>query len=110
MKKFKFAFEGLRYAFKQKAVLTQAILAILALIGGAIIRLDNYEWLAFIICIAGVISLEIVNSVIENLCDLYLKEYDIRIKHIKDMASGAVLVFCIGALIVCVLCVLRRII
>lgn len=108
MKKFKYAFEGLKFAFKQKAVLIQALLAIFAIIGGLIIKLDNYEWLAFIICIAGVISLEIVNSVVENLCDLYSKEYDIRIKHIKDMASGAVLVFCIGAFLVCLICVVRR--
>lgn len=108
MKKFKYAFDGLKYAFKQKAVLTQGILAILAIIGGLIIKLDNYEWLAFIVCIAGVISLEIINSVIESLSDLYTDKYDERIKHIKDMASGAVLVFSIGALLVCLICVIRR--
>ena len=110
MKKFKYAFEGLKCALKQKAVMTQVILAIMAIIGGLIIKLDIYEWLAFTICIAGVIALEIVNSVIEKLCDLYSTEYNEKIKVIKDMASAAVLVFCIGAFIVCVLCVLRRII
>lgn len=110
MDKFKYAFEGLKYAFKQKAVFTQAVLAILAIIGGLIIKLDVYEWLAFIICIAGVISLEMVNSVVENLCDLYSKERDERIKHIKDMAAGAVLVFSIGAFVICLICVIRRIV
>lgn len=110
MKKFKYAFFGLKYALKQKAVLTQVVLAVFAIIGGLIIKLDIYEWFAFIICIVGVISLEIVNSVVESLCDMYSKEYDERIKHIKDMASGAVLVFSIGALVICLLCVIRRIV
>lgn len=109
MDKFKHAFDGIKLCLKDKAVITQIILGVLAIIGGIIIKLDFYEWLAFVICIAGVISLEIVNSVIENLCDLYSTEYNEKIKTIKDKASAAVLVFCFGALIVCIICVLRRI-
>ncbi|MDO5440553.1 MAG: diacylglycerol kinase family protein [Erysipelotrichaceae bacterium] len=106
--KFKHAFDGLISALKEKAVITQVVLAIMAIIGGVIIKLDNYEWLAFIICIVGVISLEIMNSVVEKLCDLYSTEHNEKIKIIKDMASAAVLVFAVGALVVCVICTLRR--
>lgn len=106
--KFKYAFNGIKEALKEKAVITQIVLGVLAIIGGLIIKLDHYEWIAFIICIVGVISLEIINSIIEKLCDLYSKEKNEKIKVIKDMASGAVLVFCIGAFVVCLLCVLRR--
>jgi diacylglycerol kinase (ATP) len=31
------------------------------------------------------------NSAIEKLCDLYSKEYDLKIKYIKDVCAGAVL-------------------
>lgn len=106
--KFIHAFDGLKDALKEKSVVTQLVLAILAIIGGLIIKLDHYEWLAFIICIVGVISLEILNSVIEKLCDLYSNEYNEKIKVIKDMTSAAVLVFAIGAFVVCVLCTIRR--
>lgn len=109
MNKFKYAFSGLKNSLKEKAVITQFILGILAIIGGIIIKLDEYEWLAFLICIGLVISLEIINSCIERLCDLYSKEYDDRIKLIKDYASGAVLFSSIISLIVCVIVVLRRI-
>lgn len=109
MDKFKHAFDGIKLCIKDKAVITQVILGIFAIIGGIIIKLDIYEWIAFTICIAGVISLEIVNSVIENMCDLYSTEYNEKIKAIKDKASAAVLVFCFGSLIVCIICVLRRI-
>lgn len=108
MKKFKDAFNGLKLALKEKSVIIQVILGICAIIGGFIIRLDIYEWLAFMICIGLVISLEIANSVIEKLCDLYSKEYDERIKKIKDMSSAFVLVASIFALIVCILVTIRR--
>lgn len=107
--KFKYAFDGLKSALKEKAIMTQIILAVLAIIGGFIIKLNIYEWLAFTICIGGVIALEILNSVIEKLCDLYTTEYNEKIKTIKDMAAAAVLVFALAALVVCILCVLRRI-
>jgi len=110
MKKFSYAFNGLKFAIKEKAVMTQIILAILAIIGGIIIKLNEYEWIAFIICIAGVIALEILNSVIEKLCDLYSTEYNEKIKVIKDMAASSVLMFALGALVVCIICTLRRII
>lgn len=109
MNKFKYAINGLKDALKEKAVITQCILGIMAIIGGIIIKLDHYEWLAFIICIGLVISLEICNSVIESLCDLYSVEKNEKIRKIKDMAAAAVLVSCIAALVVCILCLTRRI-
>lgn len=109
MKKFKDAFNGLKGAIKEKAVLTQFILGIMAVIGGFIIKLDIYEWLIYLFCIALVISLEIVNSCIERICDMYKTDYDDRIKVIKDYASGAVLIASIFAFIICLITVLRRI-
>lgn len=109
MKKFIDAFNGLKIALKEKSVIIQCILGLMAIIGGLIIKLDEYEWLAFMVCIGLVISLEIANSVIEKLCDLYSTKYDERIKIIKDMASAFVLVASIFALIVCIIVVIRRI-
>lgn len=109
MNKFKVAFNGIKVAFKHKAVIIQCVLGIFAIIGGLIINLDYYEWLVFIICIALVIGAEIFNTCIEKLCDLYSTEKDERIRLIKDLSSGAVLVFSIGALVVCIFTVLRRI-
>ncbi|MDO4500893.1 MAG: diacylglycerol kinase family protein [Erysipelotrichaceae bacterium] len=110
MKKFKDAFRGIKDALKEKAVRTQFILGLMAILGGIIIRLDYYEWLIFIICIALVISLEIVNSCLERICDMYSTEIDERIRIIKDYASGAVLISAIASFVICILVVLRRLI
>lgn len=108
--KFKVSFEGLKSAFKHNAVRIQVVLGIMAVIGGAIIRLDYYEWLAFIICIGLVVTTEIMNTAVEKVGDYLSTKYDDRIKVIKDMSSGAVLASSIMALTVCVICVLRRLI
>lgn len=108
MKKFSDAFNGLKLAFTHKAVLIQIILGVLAIIGGIIIKLDYYEWLAFIICIVLVIGSEIINTAIENICNYLNTEKDERIRIIKDLSSAAVLINSIGALIVCIFVVIRR--
>lgn len=107
--KFLNALYGLREAVKDPAIFVQCVLAVLAIIGGISIYLNHYEWLAFFICIALVICLEIVNSVVEQLCDLYSTAYNPKIKKIKDMMAGAVLFACFISLIVCLVCLIRRI-
>lgn len=110
MKKFIDAFNGIKVAFNHKAVLAQVVLGMCAIIGGLIIQLDHYEWLAFVICIATVIMCEIINTAIEKIGNYLNNNHDENIKTIKDLASAAVLISSIGALVICILCVIRRII
>jgi len=109
VKKFIDAFNGLKIALNHKAVLIQFILGLLAILGGIVIKLDYYEWLAFIICIGIVISGEIFNTAIERIGDYLNIENDLKIKQIKDLSSGAVLIGAITSLVVCILALLRRI-
>lgn len=108
MKKFKDAFNGLKIAFSHKAVIIQLVLGILAIIGGIVIKLDIYEWLAFIICIVLVIGSEIFNTSIEKIGNYLNIESDEKIKEIKDLSSAAVLINSLGALVVCIIVVVRR--
>ena len=108
MKKFADAFRGLKVAFRHRAVRIQCILGTVAIIGGLIIRLDFHEWLAFIVCIALVIAGEVMNTAIERIGDYLNENEDPRIREIKDLSSAAVLVSSLGALAVCAMCVLRR--
>lgn len=109
MKKFLDAFSGLKLALSHKAVVIQVVLGIMAVIGGIIIKLDYYEWLAFIICITLVIFSEVFNTSIEKIGDYLNIEKDEKIKIIKDLSSAAVLVSSIGALVVCIMAVIKRI-
>ena len=70
-KKFSDSFNGLKLALNHKAVLVQLILGLLAIIGGLIIKLDHYEWLAFVVCTTCLIMPE--NDFTEA-CNLYFGE------------------------------------
>ena len=110
MKKFAVAFRGLKLALCHKAVRLQCFLALLAIIGGFLIRLDVHEWLAFVICMTLVLLAEIFNTAVEKIGDYLNEREDERIAMIKDLSSAAVLVAAIGALSVCIICTLRRLI
>ena len=85
------AFVGLVSSLRDKSVQIQYVLAILACIVAWMIDCDYYEWLAILLCSGLVIVVEILNTCIEKLCDLYSTERNEKIKYIKDLAAGGVL-------------------
>lgn len=54
--------------------------------------------LIFIVCF-GVLALEIINTAIEKICDIVKPDYDERIKIIKDISAGAVLLGTFAAVV-----------
>lgn len=60
------------------------------------------QWGVLAVLIALVLSMEIVNTAIERLCDKVKKSYDDLIKIAKDVAAGAVLFSAVTAIIVAV--------
>lgn len=50
-----------------------------------------------------VLSLEILNTGIEKICDIIQPEFDERIKIIKDIAAGAVFLMAVGSVAVGIL-------
>ena len=69
----------------------------------AFIALLNGRWITAmsnLILMSVVISLEMLNSTIETLCDLVHPSYHPKVKIIKDMAAGSVLIVALSWLIV----------
>ena len=58
--------------------------------------------LILIVCFA-VLSLEILNTAIEKVCDIIQPEFDLRIKIIKDISAAAVVLMAFASVIVGVL-------
>ncbi len=86
------AFNGLNLFFREEHnAKIHLVAAILAIVLGFALNISTTEWLAVLLCITIVVSLELVNSAIENLCDFVYPQKDVRIKNIKDLAAGAVL-------------------
>ncbi|MFL9481375.1 diacylglycerol kinase family protein [Chitinophagaceae bacterium LWZ2-11] len=92
LKAFANALNGMRYFFLHerngKIQISIAIITVVAAIGFGV---TVAEWSVILFCIAAVISLEMLNSALEKLCDLVQEEYHPVIKIVKDVAAGAVL-------------------
>lgn len=58
---------------------------------GLWLRLTGTDWCIILCCIGWVIMAELLNTAIEELCNMIQPELDIRIKRIKDMSAAAVL-------------------
>lgn len=60
-------------------------------------RFDRTQWALLCVLIAGVLALELVNSAVERAVDRPSPAHWAAAGAAKDMAAGAVLVFCAGA-------------
>ncbi len=71
---------------------------------GAIGQIGAVGFAILALIIGLVIGAEMLNSAIERICDMYTREYDRRVRDIKDISSGAVLVCaCISVAVAIVL-------
>lgn len=105
MKKFlnslHFALYGARQFFStERNGQIQTVFGIAAIVLGAIVSISPFQWLLVLFCIGLVISLEMINTAIEKFCDLVTTDFHPRIKIIKDVAAGAVLMASVFSLLV----------
>lgn len=78
--------------------------AVITAVFGFWLHISAMEWIIVLICIGLVISLEMLNSAVEKLCDMVHAEYHPVIKIVKDVSAGAVLVASIiSAIIACII-------
>ena len=98
---FRYAFNGLRSLLRQEPNIKLHALATLLALGLAVYKqLSRLEWIALIVVIAMVWITEALNTCIEELCNMYTGEtFHPKVKLIKDIAAGAVLLASIAALV-----------
>lgn len=108
---FRFAFRGLGIAFRgeQNLRIFFAIAAI-NIILALVLKLNLIEWAIGIVTTLVVISIEIVNTALEELLDMISPEYNGRTKVIKDMLASAALGASICALIIALIIYLPHIV
>ena len=97
----RFAGQGLRFFFRhERNGQVQGVIAVMVTAAGFFFGVTKTEWLALLVCTGLVISLEMLNSAIERICNLYTTEFHPGIKIIKDVAAAAVLWSAILSLII----------
>jgi len=95
------AWRGITWLLKVEVNARFELMIAIFVIGlGIWFKLSGPEWCFVLICIGSVLAAEAFNTSVENLCDFHTKEVDERIKIIKDVASGSVLITGIMAFLV----------
>jgi len=98
VKSFSFAWQGLKYCFLTQQNFRIHLIALLMVIMlGGILKINHIEWLIIIGCAMLVLSMELLNTAIEKVCDLITKDIHPVIKVIKDIAAASVLIAAIGS-------------
>ena len=93
IKSFKYAFEGIFTGIKEEHNMKIHIsIMILVIVFGIMLKISKIEWIICIALFGLVISMELINTAIENTVDLITKENNQQAKIAKDVAAGAVLV------------------
>ena len=101
LRSFRYAFAGVRLLFSEEHnARIHATITVLVVVAGIVLRVSPVEWGVLVICIGMVLAAEAFNSAIERVANYLTTERDDRIRDIKDLAAGAVLLCAIAAAIV----------
>ena len=101
LRSFGFAFNGLKILFSEEHnARIHLIAAVIVIIAGFCFHISALEWMAVVLAIGLVITMEIINSAIENMADFVSPERHEMIKKIKDLSAAGVLVSAVTALII----------
>ncbi len=100
---FRAAFSGLRIAIREQTFQIMVFIAFLTIFLMIYFKVAFIEKLIIIFLIAVVLALELINTQIEKVLNILKPDYDQKVKIIKDISAGAVLLFCLAALIMGIL-------
>ena len=101
LKSFSYGFDGLKVLFREEHnARIHLVVSILVVISGFVFDISTTEWLIVIILIGLVVAMEIINSAIENVCDLVSPQQNEYVRKAKDLSAAAVML-CALVSVVC---------
>lgn len=112
LKSFTYAGQGIAAAFQERNMKVHGAAALMVSFLGFFFRISLMEWILVLLMIGLVMSAEMVNTAIEDVCNAMRDELGLPYKSSKrarDIAAGAVLVLAILAAIIGAIIFLPRI-
>ncbi|WP_228851282.1 diacylglycerol kinase [Aegicerativicinus sediminis] len=101
LKSVKYAFKGaVILIWTESSVQIQFVIAILMTIAGFYFQISTMEWIAQILCIGLIMSIEGLNTAVEKISDFVHPDYHKLIGRIKDVSAGAVFFAAITAIVI----------
>jgi diacylglycerol kinase (ATP) len=109
-KSLKLALKGILYLFLyHRNMRLVFLIGILAFLLGLYFKLKGIELIALCITITLVFMAEIFNTAIELMMDALTEKYHVKIKLVKDIAAGIVVLACLNSVAVGYVLFVRRI-
>ena len=101
LKTLSYGFNGILYTLKhERNMVIHFLVMILVIIAGIVFKITFVEWGVCFVLFALVLSLELMNTALENVVDLVTEEKKAKAKVAKDAAAGAVLVSALFSIII----------
>ncbi|MBI3731985.1 MAG: diacylglycerol kinase family protein [Chloroflexi bacterium] len=98
---FVFALHGIRYALRtQRNMRVHLLIAAAVVLAGVALALSSLQWAIIALTMALVLSLEMINTVVESVVDLVSPAHHPLAKTAKDVAAGAVLIAALFAVVI----------
>ena len=95
------AVAGICVAFKEESNLRlHFVMTVVVLLAGFFFQISLLEYVLILFAIGLVVTVELLNTSLENFSDFFCKEENINIKKIKDVSAGAVLVASLVAAVI----------
>jgi diacylglycerol kinase len=99
--KFRDAFRGMKEGSRaQSSFRVHFLVAIAVVIAAAALRVERSEWCALVLCITVVLAAEMFNSALESMARAISGQPDPHLGNALDIASAAVLLASVGAVVV----------
>ncbi|MCD6568780.1 diacylglycerol kinase family protein [bacterium] len=89
---FSFAIQGLKIALRQPNFKIMICIAVIVMGLAGFWGISREEWLILLLIIGIVLSLEVLNTTVETLLDLVQPQFSPKVKVVKDLVAGAVLI------------------
>lgn len=89
---FSFAIQGLKIALRQPNFKIMICIAVIVMGLAGFLGISREEWLILLLIIGIVLSLEVLNTTVETLLDLVQPQFSPKVKVVKDLVAGAVLI------------------
>ena len=101
---FKYAFTGIFHALVEEPNFrVQVVIVVVSVLLGARFKITNAEWGLLILSMGLLLMAEVLNTVVEDTIDFFIKDFDEGVKVIKDLSAGFVLITAITALVILIL-------
>ena len=100
IKSFKYAANGIKECAKRELNFKIHIAAtVCVFVFSYFFKVPKNEFILLLFCIMTVLSAELINTVVEELCNIIDEKYNERIKYIKDLSAGTVLISAVFSIV-----------